>query len=84
MTRYLSAAALSAMLVGISAPALALDPELNMLTGKVYNELAIRDIDTSTIQDLTVGQLAAIKAVLDSDDSEGKKTSRIKAIMANN
>lgn len=84
MTRTLTAIALTTIMASVSLPAFAMGPEVNMLTGKVYNELAARDIDTSHISDLSLGQLATIQNIVESDESEGNKTNRIKAVIANN
>jgi len=68
-------------LVAMAPMAQAMTQEFNMLTGAVYNELVARGLPTDNIQSLTLGQLALIKAAIDSDDSEGKITQNIKAII---
>lgn len=70
--------ATGAMTTSVSA----MGTELNMLAGAVFNELVSRNIDTDNIQELTLSQLAQIKAILENDDNEGKKTQNIKAIVA--
>ena len=82
MKKMISAAALSAILAVSMAPAVsAMGNELNMLTGAVYTELKLRGVDTDNIDGLTLSQLAAIKSVLDSDDSQGQMTQQIKSIV---
>jgi len=79
-------AAATAMTLGLGAltPATAqtMGEGFNMLTGIIYNELVQRDIPTDNIRDLSLAQLAQIKAILEGEESESKKTDRIKAIMA--
>ena len=76
---YLTAATIA---LGASAPAAhAMGMEFNMLTGAVFNELRARSLPTDNIDNLTLGQIAIIKSILDGDDSEGQKTNRIKVIL---
>ena len=83
MTRKIIALATATMIsLTAAAPAVhAMGMEFNMLTGAVFNELRTRGLPTEGIHDLTLGQLAQIKAIVDGDDGEGNKTQRIRAIM---
>lgn len=83
MTRILSALILAAVTATATVPAaVAMEQEFNMLTGAVYHELSKRGIDTSGINDLTLDQIALIRGVIDSGESEGNIKNRIEAIMA--
>ena len=85
MTRKLIAIVTAASIsLAAAAPVLAqgMDMGFNMLTGAVFNELKSRGLPTESIDTLTLAQIAIIKGILDSDDSEGKKTQNIKAILS--
>lgn len=83
MTRKLVAFVTAATLsMAAAAPAVhAMEMEFNMLTGAVYNELKSRGLPTDNIDTLTIGQIAAIRSIVDSDDNDGNKTQQIKAIV---
>lgn len=83
MTRNIIALATAATVsFAAFAPAVqAMDMEFNMLTGAVYQELKQRNLPTDGINNLTLSQIAIIKGIVDSDDSEGQKSNRIKAIL---
>ena len=84
MTRKLIALATAAAIsmTAMAPAAFSMGMEFNMLTGAVYNELKARGLPTDSIHELTLSQLALIKGIIDGDDSEGKKTNNIKAILA--
>ncbi len=68
MTRNILALATAATLaLGAAAPSFAMENEHNMLVGAVYNELTRLGVDTSGINDLTLGQIAQLRAVLSGD-----------------
>lgn len=52
-----------ALTFGAVAPAVAMDQELNMLMGAVYFDLKRLGVDTDSIENLTLAQLAEIRAV---------------------
>ena len=83
MKRNIAALAVIASLAtgSLATSANAMGTELNMLTGAIFNELVSRNIATDNIQELTISQLAQIKDILENDDSEGRKTQDIKAIV---
>ena len=83
MTRKLIALAAATMIsLTAAAPAVhAMGMEFNMLTGAVFNELRARGLPTDNIHDLTLGQLALIKAIVDGEENEGGKTQQIKAVI---
>ncbi|MDJ0824591.1 MAG: hypothetical protein QNJ16_03720 [Rhodobacter sp.] len=83
MTRKLVALTTAAAIsLAAAAPAVqAMDMEFNMLTGAVFNALKSRGIPTDNIDTLTLSEIAVIKGILDSDDSEGSKTQSIKNIV---
>lgn len=83
MTRKFVALATAATisLTAMAPAAFSMGMEFNMLTGAVFNELRSRGLPTDNIHDLTIGQLAIIKGIVDGDDGEGNKTQQIKAII---
>ncbi|MEM1065920.1 MAG: hypothetical protein AAGJ74_10510 [Pseudomonadota bacterium] len=83
MKRTMTALAIAAAAATTGGTAaVAMDMEFNMLTGAVFNELRSRNLPTENIEKLSLGQIAIIKGIIDSDDSEGQKTNRIEAILA--
>ena len=63
MIGKLAAVATAATLtLGAAAPVVAMDQELNMLMGAIYFEVKSLGLDTTNIDQLTVAQLAQIKA----------------------
>lgn len=82
MKQIFAAATILATSAAMTTPAFAMGEELTMLESAVKNELSqvgIRDVD---LMSLTVGQLAVIKNILDSDDSENEKRQRIEAVLS--
>lgn len=86
MNRTLLALAFTAATAG-SAFADAHTPTMgegfDMLTAALEAEFERMGIPMETLDDLTIGQLAAIKAVLDDGDESNDK-GRVEAIIANN
>ena len=56
----------------------------SMLQTALVSDFERMGIPTDTLNNLTLGQIAAIKQVVESDDQEGQKKGRIEAIIANN
>ncbi|SDZ53576.1 hypothetical protein SAMN05444004_11992 [Jannaschia faecimaris] len=57
----------------------------SMLQTALMSELERIGIDPTTMgDDLTLGQVATIKSIVDSDDNDSQKKGRIEAIIANN
>ncbi len=83
MKRTVSALTLVAALSAFTAPTVnAMGQELTMLELAVNNamqQIGIQDVDVS---DLTLGQLALIKAVLEGDDETGIQKRRIENIVS--
>ena len=75
MIGKLAAAATAATLtIGAAAPVVAMDQELNMLMGAIYFEVKNLGLDPTNIDQLTVSQLAQIKAITSSsNDDQGAK-----------
>ena len=64
----------AALTIGSTAPAVAMDQELNMLMGAIYFEVKNLGLDPTNIDQLTVSQLAQIKAITSSsNDDQGAK-----------
>lgn len=82
MKRLLAAATVLATSLAVTAPVFAIGEEMTMLETAVKNELAHIGIRDVSFMSLTVGQLAAIKDILDSDDNENEKRQRIEAVLA--
>ncbi|GFE66432.1 hypothetical protein [Litoreibacter roseus] len=77
----------TATTLAFAAPALAqssANQGYDMLTGALYNSFNELGIDTSSLNELSLSQVAQIKNVLDGDESGGVKKDRIEAIMNNN
>jgi len=82
LTALATATALTLSVGAASAQEASMGMGFNMLTGSVYNALVANGLPTDGINDLSLAQIAQIKAVLDDDMSSGQK-GRIKAIMEN-
>ena len=82
MNRFLTIAVATATLAGVSAPAMAQDAEVSMLTGKVYRALRDCNLDANMIDQLTMSQIAGITLTASSSD-EAEKCQRIEAIAIN-
>lgn len=83
-TKFLALATVATMALG--APAFAqqdggIDMGYNMLTGAIYNALVSRDLPTDGISELSLTQIATIKSILSSGDSDTQIEQRIKDIM---
>ncbi len=66
-------ATVASLSFGLSAPvADAMEMELNMLTGSVYNSLRSLGLPTDNIDNLTLVQIGQIKNLLDGEDGMGK------------
>ncbi|EKE44280.1 hypothetical protein OCGS_1796 [Oceaniovalibus guishaninsula JLT2003] len=72
----ITAAATAAMLAGVAAPAAFAqqmeDPDVTMVTGKVFRALRACDIDGNMIDTLTMAQVAGITITASSDDGSNK------------
>ncbi|WP_179381581.1 hypothetical protein [Jannaschia marina] len=57
----------------------------NMLQTALMSELERIGVDPASMgDDLTLGEIATIKTIVDSEDSDAQKKGRIEAIIANN
>ena len=56
----------------------------NMLQAALENDFQRMGIPTDTLDDLTLGQIAAIKSIVESNESDNQMKGRIEAIIANN
>ncbi|MCV6592610.1 MAG: hypothetical protein OIF48_06645 [Silicimonas sp.] len=68
-------------LMALVPAAQAMESELNALTGAVYNELNGMQMDLAEINDLTLGDIHAIKLIMSGGDSEGEKRNKINSIL---
>ena len=84
MTRTFAAiAAAATMSFGGIAAAQSMGEGYDMLTAALMSDFERLDIPTDTMDNLTIGQLAAIKNVLEDGDESNDKN-QIEAIIANN
>ena len=88
MTRTLTAlAAVAAMTIGSAAIAqdmMSTGEGYDMLSTAIANDFERLGIPTDTLDDLTLGQIAAIKAVLEEDSTSEEAKNEVEAIIANN
>ncbi|SDZ62997.1 hypothetical protein SAMN05444004_1482 [Jannaschia faecimaris] len=88
MNRTLATIATVAALTAGSAFADAHSPSMgegfDMLQTALMSDFERLGIPTDALDDLTLGQVAAIKAVVESDEGDTQQKGRIEAIIANN
>lgn len=87
MNRILLATTFAAMTAGSAAFADAHSPSMgegfDMLTAALSSDFERLGIPMESLDDLTIGQIAAIKQIIEDDDS-GNDKGEIEAIIANN
>jgi len=72
--KFAAAAIAATLTFGAAAPVAAMEQELNMLMGAIYFEVKNLGLDPTHIDQLTVSQLARIKAITSSsNDDQGAK-----------
>jgi len=69
------------MMIGTLSPAVAMEQELNQLTGAVYNGLTSMQMDVADITNLTLGEINRINSIMFSGDSESEKKNKISNIL---
>ncbi len=74
-------ATVATLSLGFAGSAFAMENELNMLTGSVYNALRSMDLPTENIGNLTLAQITQIQAFLDQEEGMGR-VQQIKKILA--
>ena len=62
----------------------AMEVEHQMITDAVYNVLDQLNVDTANVGDLTLNQIAQIRAIVGGEESESEKRQRVEAIINNN
>ncbi len=79
-------ASAAALTLGAVAPAAAqgMGQGFDMLQSALMSEFERLNIDINGMEGLTLGELAIIKTILDSDEAESQKKGRIEAILQNN
>ena len=75
------AAALAAFATTATAQDGTMSEGYDMLTAALANDFERLNIDTDGLDNLTLGQIAAIKSIADSGDNDGEKRNRIEAIL---
>lgn len=82
MKRFTTLLASTAIIATMAAPAaFAQDDELSQLEATVQAELVALEITGVDFDELTIGEVAAIKNILEEDMSEAEKTRRIEEIV---
>ena len=82
-TKLVALATATAISFAVVAPAAnAMEMEFNMLTGAVYNALKAEGFDTTNIDQLTLGEVALIKALLEEDGMTSSTRGRIEKILS--
>ncbi len=85
MNRTIATAALiAALTVGGVATAQTMGEGYDMLQTALMSDFERMGIPVDTLDNLTLGQIAAIKAVVESSNSESQQKGEIEAIIANN
>lgn len=80
MTRKLASLATAAIVSVSAVPAAhAMEMELNMLTGAIYNALRAYNISADEMMSLTLSQVGQIKGCMGSGESEGEIKACIQA-----
>ena len=74
-------ATVATLSMGFAGSAFAMQNELNMLTGSVYNSLRSMGLPTDNIDKLSLAQIAQIQAFIDQEDGMGK-IQQIKKILS--
>ena len=67
-----------------SHPSSEMGQGFDMLQTALMSDFERMGIPVDSLDDLTLGQIAAIKAIVESDDQDGQKKGQIEAIIANN
>lgn len=73
--------AATALGLAVASPAIAMEDEVNMLTGSVFNMLSSMQMDTASMINLTLGEVNTISNIVHSGDNESEKRSKIGAIL---
>jgi len=74
-------ATVATLSLGFAGSAFAMEDELNMLTGSVYNSLRSMGLPTDNIGNLYLAQIAQIQSFIDQEEGMGK-VQQIKKILA--
>lgn len=82
MKTKLTALATVAMMGFTAIPAAAMESEVNMLTGTIFNSLTKMQMDDlSMVNNLTLGEVLLIESIMHGGDSEGEKRSKISNLL---
>ena len=84
MNRIATLATVALLALPGAASAQSMGQGFDMLTSALVNEFTRMDISLGLLDDATLGELAAVRNVLNSDDSDGQKKGQIEAILKNN
>lgn len=74
-------AAAAALSLSVASPGFAMEEELNMLTGAVYNDLTVMNMDAADIANLTLGEINTINAIMHAGDTDSEKRRKISNIL---
>lgn len=81
MKRMMTGISAIAIAAATAVPAFSLTDEVDMLEVATQDALQEYNVEDVNVMDLTVGQIAEIRAVVNSDDPETEKQRRIEAIV---
>lgn len=81
ISRLKTIATAAALSVAAVSPSFAMEDEVNMLTGSIFNMLSIRNMDTAAMANLTLHEINQISSIVHSGDTESEQDAKIGAIL---
>ena len=81
ISRLKKIATAAALSVAAVSPSFAMENEVNMLTGSIFNMLSIRNMDTASMNNLTLHEINQISSIVHSGDTESEQDAKIGAIL---
>jgi hypothetical protein len=82
-SKFKKLAAVTALSLSFAGPSFAMEQELNMLTGAVFNSLTKMQMDVANMANLTLGEINIINSIMHGGDSESEKQNKISTILRN-
>ena len=74
-------AAATAISLSFMGPSFAMQSEVDMLTGTIFNMLTAMNMETASMTNLTLGEINAISSIVHGGDTEAEKQAKIGAIL---
>ena len=81
ISRLKKVAAAAILSTAVVSPSFAMEDEVNMLTGSIFNMLSIRNMDTASMSNLTLSEINEISSIVHGGDTESEKDAKIGAIL---